>query len=110
MEIKVNLTPIVSTILKEFLRPYNDLLTQMVEDGRLTKEELAVLRQKIMECGESLATTLRKGLDQQDGWTATGLDQQVVTQDVVDEIEKVSTSFKPKHRGHKSSASGVHFK
>ena len=70
METKIDLTPIVSIILKEFLRPYNELLTQMVEDGRLTKEELAVLREKTIECGESLGTTLREGLDEQEGWKA----------------------------------------
>lgn len=59
METKINLTPVVYAILEVFLKPYNELLSKMAIDGRLTQEELTLLRQQVTECGESLGATLR---------------------------------------------------
>ena len=60
METKINLTPVVCAILEVFLKPYNELLSKMARDGRLTQEDLTLLRQQVTECGESLGATLRE--------------------------------------------------
>ena len=57
--VNINLTSLISAVLIEFLKPYNDLLSEMARDGRVTKEELALLRQQTKEIGESLADRLR---------------------------------------------------
>ena len=49
-----DLTPVVTSILNVFLKPYNDLLAKMAEDGRLTREEMDQLRQQTREQGKRL--------------------------------------------------------
>ena len=52
IEIETDITPVVTSILKVYLKPYNDLLGQMLKDGRVTKEELNRLKQQIRDLGQ----------------------------------------------------------
>ena len=52
----------ITSILLAFTKPYNDLLMQMLEDGRLTQEELDRLRQQIREQGDRLGEILQEDL------------------------------------------------
>ena len=52
----------VTSILLAFTKPYNDLLIQLLEDGRLTREDLDRLRQQIREQGDRLGDILQEDL------------------------------------------------
>lgn len=58
----VDLTTAVTSVLKVMLRPYNDLLAQMAEDGRLKPEETDQLRRRIHEQGDRLGELVREDL------------------------------------------------
>ena len=62
----VDLTTAVTSVLKVMVRPYNDLLAQMVEDGRLKPEETDQLRRRIHEQGDRLGELVREDLAQPD--------------------------------------------
>ena len=64
--IEVDLTTAVTSVLKVMLRPYNDLLAQMVEDGRLKPEETDQLRRRIHEQGDRLGELVREDLARAD--------------------------------------------
>jgi hypothetical protein len=48
------------------LKPYNDLLAQMVKDGRLKPEETDRLRQRLHEQGDRLGELVREDLANRD--------------------------------------------
>ena len=58
----VDLTTAVTSVVKVMLRPYNGLLAQMVEDGRLNPEETDQLRRRIHGQGDRLGELVREGL------------------------------------------------
>ena len=62
----VDLTTAVTSVLKVMSRPYNDLLAQMVEDGRLKPEETDQLRRRIHEQGDRLGELVREDLASHD--------------------------------------------
>ena len=57
-----DLTAVVTSIVGVMLEPYNDLLTQMAEDGRLKDEEADRLREQILERGKRLGELVREDL------------------------------------------------
>ena len=58
----VDLTTAMTSVLKVMLKPYNDLLAQMAEDGRLKPEETDQLRRRIHEQGDRLGELVREDL------------------------------------------------
>ena len=62
----VDLTTAVTSVLKVMVRPYNDLLAQMAEDGRLKPEETDQLRRRIHEQGDRLGELVREDLARSD--------------------------------------------
>ena len=62
----VDLTTAVTSVLKVMSRPYNDLLAQMAEDGRLKPEETDQLRRRIHEQGDRLGELVREDLARPD--------------------------------------------
>ena len=62
----IDLTTAVTSVLKVMSRPYNDLLAQMAEDGRLKPEETDQLRRRIHEQGDRLGELVREDLAQPD--------------------------------------------
>ena len=62
----VDLTTAMTSVLKVMLKPYNDLLAQMAEDGRLKPEETDQLRRRIHEQGDRLGELVREDLAQPD--------------------------------------------
>ena len=51
---RIDFTPIAIAIVKVMLKPYNDLLDQLLEDGRVTQAELDQLREQMREQGKRL--------------------------------------------------------
>ena len=60
--VDVDLTTAVTSVLKVMLRPYNELLAQMVKDGRLKPEETDQLRKRLHEQGDRLGELMREDL------------------------------------------------
>jgi glycerol-3-phosphate O-acyltransferase len=56
--------PIVSSILRVFMQPYNDLLTKLQAEGRVTDAELRQLREEIEKRGASLSGLVAEHLAQ----------------------------------------------
>ena len=53
-ERSVNITPVAASIVRVMVKPYQQFLTQMLKDDRVTKEEMAQIEQQVIEQGERL--------------------------------------------------------
>ena len=60
--ITIDLSPVMVSCVKVFLKPYQDFLAQMMKDGRVTEEEMARLLQQVLEQGERLGDFMQEDL------------------------------------------------
>ena len=49
---EIDITDIAASILKVMVKPYNDFLEQMLQEGRVTEAELSRLRGQVLERGD----------------------------------------------------------
>lgn len=61
--IHINMTPIVSEILKVFTQPYVELIAKLHADGRVSDAEVNALTDKLREKGDSVADIVAKALN-----------------------------------------------
>lgn len=52
--LSVNITPLAASIVRVMVKPYQQFLEQMLEDERVTKEEVERIQQQVIEQGERL--------------------------------------------------------
>jgi hypothetical protein len=62
LEHRLDLTPRVSAIVAVFLRPYQDFVSQLRADGRITDAEIDELTNETKFRGEHLAELVREEL------------------------------------------------
>ncbi len=64
---EVDITEIAVSILKVMVKPYNDLLEQMLKDGRVTEAELGRLHNQFLERGDRFDELLKEEMARRTG-------------------------------------------
>ena len=53
-ELSINITPLAASIVRVMVTPYQQFLTRMLKDERVTKEEVEQVQQQVIDRGERL--------------------------------------------------------